>query len=60
MGKSDANIKIGMNPMNIRIPTLRNKNGGFETILPRQKKGRTSSAVSNSSKKSVRSISTAS
>ena len=51
---------MGMNPMNIRIPTLRNKDGGFDTILSKNKKRRTSSAVSSTSKKSARSMSTAS
>lgn len=53
-------MNLGMNPMNIRIPTLRNKDGGYDTILTKHKKKRTSSAVSNGSKKSARSLSTAS
>lgn len=54
------NMNVGVNPMNIKIPTLRNKDGGFDTILSKHKKRRTSSAVSSKSKKSARSLSTAS
>jgi hypothetical protein len=30
---NDKNLQIGMNPMHIRIPTLRNKNGGLENPI---------------------------